>query len=164
MVKEKENQPHWTTLLLPDLRKLDDVHLLGAPDTVDAGNTAEEALLSLQNHLGFTSEEINERTINTPTGLVYVKKGMLSHIVEKRLDARERFVYFALATMEKPFEIWKVSYDDESHRYAYIGVFSGKVNMLVIVSINHGNILWNFMHSDRKSLNKHRHGALIYQR
>ncbi|MNO09849.1 hypothetical protein D3C81_2333330 [compost metagenome] len=27
-----------------------------------------------------------------------------------------------------------------------------------------GQMFWNFMHTDAKSLNKHRHGELVYKR
>ncbi len=36
--------------------------------------------------------------------------------------------------------------------------------MLVIVEMIEGELLWNFMHSDAKSLNKHRHGMLLHKR
>jgi hypothetical protein len=34
--------------------------------------------------------------------------------------------------------------------------------MLVVVDMSDGHILWNFMHCDKSSLNKHRNGELIY--
>lgn len=36
--------------------------------------------------------------------------------------------------------------------------------MLVVVSIKDGLMLWNFMQTDAKSLNKHRHGELLHKR
>ncbi|WP_284739065.1 hypothetical protein [Pseudomonas sp. CG7] len=36
--------------------------------------------------------------------------------------------------------------------------------MLVSVVFFEGQMLWNFMHTDAKSLNKHRHGELLYKR
>jgi len=36
--------------------------------------------------------------------------------------------------------------------------------MLVIVNYLPDRVLWNFMQSDHKSLNKHRHGMLLYER
>ncbi|MBK4998216.1 hypothetical protein IAE37_000492 [Pseudomonas sp. S31] len=36
--------------------------------------------------------------------------------------------------------------------------------MLVIVTLENGKTLWNFMHCEAKALNKHRHGILLYKR
>ena len=48
--------------------------------------------------------------------------------------------------------------------FAAAGAFQGKRQMLVIVEMIEGELLWNFMHSDAKSLNKHRHGMLLHKR
>lgn len=36
--------------------------------------------------------------------------------------------------------------------------------MLVSVSLVGGKVMWNFMQSDAKALNKHRHGELLFKR
>lgn len=36
--------------------------------------------------------------------------------------------------------------------------------MLVSVTMENGKVLWNFMHTDAKSLNQHRHSQLLFQR
>jgi hypothetical protein len=46
----------------------------------------------------------------------------LRHIVEKRQDARERYVRHALATMRDPFEIWIVEYEDQHGKTSPRGV------------------------------------------
>ncbi len=90
--------------------------------------------------------------------------GSLYHIVEKRVDARERFVETALETLKGPFEIWRVALTDDTHRLAYIGAYESKRQMLVSVKMVEGQQMWNYMHCDAKALNKHRHGELLYQR
>ncbi|GAB3625787.1 hypothetical protein PTE30175_04029 [Pandoraea terrae] len=100
----------------------------------------------------------------SPLGDIAVHREHLIHIVEKRADARERYVRLAIVTMADPFEVWRVEYDDGSFRHAYIGLFEEKTQMLVIVTHHNGQLLWNFMHCERKSLNKHRHGDLLYER
>lgn len=126
----------------------------------EGGKDEAEALAFLMQHLGMN--DISEKEFSTPVGVVRVLAAHLPHIVEKRQDARERYARFALATMQSPFEVWSVEYDDGSIRRAFIGLFQGKHQMLVVVSLVAGMVLWNFMHCDRKSLNKHRHGTLIF--
>lgn len=127
---------------------------------IGAGQDEVEALAVLVECLDM--HDIGEKEFSTPVGAVRVLKAHLPHIVEKRRDARERYVQFAIAAMRAPFEVWSVEYDDDSIRRAFIGLFQGKHQMLVVVSLVAGMVLWNFMHCDRKSLNKHRHGTLIY--
>ena len=93
-----------------------------------------------------------------------IQRTTLGHIVEKRQDARERYVKFALDTLTGPLEIWRVAYSDGSARLAFIGAYETKRQMLVVVNIQAGNVLWNFMQTDAKALNKHRHGELLYKR
>ncbi|MGY2290900.1 hypothetical protein ACW9H6_13975 [Pseudomonas sp. SDO528_S397] len=57
-----------------------------------------------------------------------------------------------------------MAYSDGSARLAFIGAYETKRQMLVIVNIQAGNVLWNFMQTDAKALNKHRHGQLVYKR
>jgi len=60
--------------------------------------------------------------------------------------------------------VWKVAFTDDTDRVAFIGVYESKRQMLVSVVFFEGQILWDFMHTDAKSLNQHRHGALLYKR
>lgn len=163
MSKEKKGLPTWKDLGLQDLRDLrvGDARLLPEPEVVAPGESEAEALTILAQHLGLL-DGCATVEFSTPLGRVAVERAHLPHIVEKRQDARERYVHFALATMRTPFEVWSVEYDDGSQRLAYIGVFSGNRHMLVVVAQVNGLLLWNFMHSDRKSLNKHRHGRLLF--
>lgn len=136
--------------------------MLPEPGVIEGGKTEADALAALTEQLGLSDPVLNGTEFTTPIGAVYVARVHLPHIVEKRQDARERYVRFAIATMRAPFEVWSVDYDDGSSRRAFIGLFQGKQQMLVVVANINGMVLWNFMHSDKKSLNKHRHGRLVY--
>ena len=63
-----------------------------------------------------------------------------------------------------PFEVWKVLYTNDDYRLAFIGAYEAKNQMLVVVTVKDGLLLWNFMHSDARSMNKHRHGELLFRR
>ena len=164
VIHEQRNQPTWVDLALPDLRNVCQKLLAGAPLTISAANNIKAAIEVLLEHLGFRHSDASTTCVKTPLGDVLVHRQNLFHIVEKRAEARERYVLFALDTMQRPFEVWNVAYTDGTHRLAYIGLYRGKRQMLVVVHTIEGRLLWNFMHSDAKSLNKHRHGKLIYQR
>lgn len=162
MIKEKKGQETWLDHGFEDLRHIPK-DALEVGSHINAGSSFEEAIAILESELGFTCETQKELEIRTPIGSVSVKRDMLGHIVEKRLDARERYVRMAISTMRDPFEVWAVEYDDESIRHAYIGVFNGKTHLLVIVTRIGEDTLWNFMHGDAKSINKHRHGQCLHR-
>ncbi len=163
IIKEKKDQPRWTDKGLPDLRDVDESFKLEPPEEISGGDSEEEALDLLCQVLNLTDDQ-NTKIIMSEVGEITLEKNKLAHIVEKRRDARERYVNFAVETMQNPFEIWKVSYDNSSFRYAFIGLFKGRTQMLVIVSIQNGLLLWNFMQSNAKNLNKHRHGEVVYRK
>ncbi len=104
------------------------------------------------------------RVVFTPMGAIQIHRNCIAHIVEKRQDARERYASMALDTLIGPFEVWRVAYSNGTHRLAFIGAYEAKRQMLVIVTLERGKLLWNFMQCDAKALNKHRHGELLYQR
>ncbi|RCL22089.1 hypothetical protein C6A77_20905 [Pseudomonas sp. AFG_SD02_1510_Pfu_092] len=97
-------------------------------------------------------------------GDIRIQRSCIHHIVEKRQDARERYVKVALDTLVGPFEVWRVAYTNDTYRLAFIGVYETKRQMLVVVTLDNGKMLWNFMQCDAKALNKHRHGKLLYKR
>ncbi len=97
-------------------------------------------------------------------GDIQIQRSCIHHIVEKRQDARERYVKVALDTLIGPFEVWQVAYTNDTYRLAFIGVYETKRQMLVVVTLDNGKMLWNFMQCDAKALNKHRHGKLLYKR
>lgn len=123
----------------------------------------EDALAILIEKFGFNDGQTSI-LMPTPIGDIQVRRDALPHIVEKRANARERYVNHAIETLRAPFEVWKVAYDDESYRHAFIGTFEERNMMLVIATITPERILWNFMQSEAKSMNKHRRGTLVYAR
>jgi hypothetical protein len=133
-------------------------------EEVPAATTHEDAIEVVAQHLGFIEPAILSLTVETPMGDVTILRNSIYHIVEKRMDARERYVKMALDTLNGPFEVWKVAFTDDTYRLAFIGTYESKRQMLVSVALIDGQMLWNFMHTDAKSLNKHRHGELAFKR
>ena len=162
IARKVPGQPTWVDFELPELKHTDDTHRLTAPDPVEESSDIHAAYQVLLKAFGLGDAESTVK--RTVAGDILVERDKLMHIVEKRTDARERYVNFALTTLEAPYEVWKVAYDDGSYRYSFIGMFKHKRQMLVVVKISGKKILWNFMHTSMGSLNKHRNGELIYQR
>ncbi len=163
-ISEQKNQRTWLDGNLPDLRTLNRELRSPATEEVLAATNHEEAIEIAARHLGLGGATVPSVGIDTPYGEVLIQRASLYHIVEKRIDARERYVKMALDTLTGPFEIWRVAFTDNTHRLAYIGVYESKRQMLVSVRMIDGQQMWNFMHCDAKGLNKHRHGELLYQR
>ncbi|NVD96596.1 PBECR2 nuclease fold domain-containing protein [Massilia sp. BJB1822] len=168
MQEKKKQKTSWKEIGHPDLRDLPPSRRLPDQEVIRAGESADAALTILEHHLGFVEESLVQIEIETPVGVAIIERSNLRHIVEKRQEARERYVKYAMATMLDPFEVWLVEYADEGGneelRNVYIGAFQGKKQMLVVFIDANGRVLWNFMHGDSKALNKHRHGECIYSR
>ena len=164
MAKAVEGLQTFKDLDLKDLRNLDTDERNDLVDEIEAGRSLEEALELLEVHMGFSTTEMTEIVRTTPIGDIHILRDKLSHIVEKRGDARERYVKFALDTLFNPYEIWQTMYDDDMVRYIFIGTYKQKQQMLVVVAPWDGKVLWNFMHTEAKGLNKHRRGDLLYSR
>jgi len=164
MAKALDGLPTFKDLSLKDLRNLEAEERRDQLDEIVAGSTAEEALALLEAHMGFSSPEMLVIIKATHIGEMNILRDKLAHIVEKRVDARERYVKLALDTLENPYEIWETMYDDEMVRYIFIGTYKQKQQMLVVVAPWDGRVLWNFMHTEAKGLNKHRRGHLLYSR
>lgn len=137
---------------LPDLRGLDSKFRLDPAPEIEAGESMEDALALLEFYMGFVEPDRIFVPKNTLIGTLHILRSNLKHIVEKRLDARERYTLLALDTLENPYEIWETLYDDEQVRYLFIGTYRQKQQMLVVVAPWDGKVLWNFMHTDAKSL------------
>ncbi|QUG93456.1 MULTISPECIES: PBECR2 nuclease fold domain-containing protein [Pseudomonas] len=163
-ISEVKGQVTWLDSGLPDLRTLPRELRTQALDEVTAATTHEDAIEVTAQHLGFIDPAILSVTVETPMGDVTIQRNSIYHIVEKRLDARERYVRMALDTLTGPLEVWKVAFTDGTNRLAFIGAYESKRQMLVSVVFFEGLMLWNFMHTDAKSLNKHRHGELLFKR
>jgi hypothetical protein len=119
-----------------------------------AGDTEEEALEIVSKEFelvdGIYSRKI---LLNAIQSWAIVSIDNLKHVVEKRKDARERFSKLAHLTLLNPFEVWKIKYSDGGFRLAFIGIFSGSKNhILLILKIDaNNNVLWNFMQCELKS-------------
>lgn len=158
-ISEVKGHPTWLDQSLPDLRTLGREWRTQSIREVTAATTHEHAIEVTAQHLGFIDPAILSLTVETPMGEVTIRRSSLYHIVEKRPDARERYVKLALDSLTGPLEVWKVAFSDGTDRLAFIGAYESKRQMLVSVMVINGQLLWNFMHTDAKSLNKHRHGA-----
>ncbi len=164
LIKEAADQQTWIDLALPDLRTLSRELRSAAIEEVKRAEDAEGALKILLDHFGFVDESLLAVTILTPIGNVAVLRDKLAHIVEKRPDSRERYVRHAIDTLTGPFEVWKVLYDNGGYRMAFINAYEAKNDMLVVVDVRNGHVLWNFMHAPARAMNKHRQGELLYKR
>lgn len=164
LIKEAADQPTWIDLALPDLRTLPREIRSAAIEEVKRADDAEGALKILLNHFGFVDDSVLAVTILTPIGNVAVMRDKLAHIVKKRPDSRERYVRHAIDTLAGTFEVWKVLYDNGGFRLAFINAYEAKNDMLVVVDVRNGHVLWNFMHAPSRAMNKHRQGDLLYKR
>ena len=136
---------------LPDLRVLDSEFRLDPTPEIEGGGSLEAAVALLELHMGFLEPDMIAVPKETIIGTLNIMRDKLEHIVEKRLDARERYVLLALDTLENPYEIWETMYDGGQVRYLFIGTYRQKQQMLVVVSPWEGKVLRNFMHTDAKA-------------
>lgn len=164
MARAISHLPTFKELMLPDLRELISENRRDPLPEIQAANSVEGAVALLEFHMGFVDPSMQVVSKSTPIGSMNIARSNLRHIVEKRLDARERSVLLALDTLEHPFKIWETLYDDEMARYMFIGTYRQKQQMLAVVASWEGKVLWNFFHTSAKSLNKHRQGQLLYKR
>lgn len=154
------NQPTWKTLGLADLRTV--TALADAPPLLPAAASAKEALETMRTALGV--EAGGSIRVETPVEMVTLHDFTLPHVVEKRLDRRERFADFLLPTLRNPTEVWATEYDDATKRNRYIKLFNGPgYDLLVIVKVEpDGGIVWNLMQRDRKKMNDQRVGVRLF--
>ncbi|MNP19037.1 hypothetical protein D3C76_1115470 [compost metagenome] len=163
-ITENKSQRTWIDEQLPDLRTLARELRAQAINEVAAAESHVAAIELVAQHLRLNNPATTTVVVDTALGEVRIHRSCIYHIVEKRQDARERYVKVALDTLTGPFEVWKVAYSNDTHRLAFIGVYETKRQMLVIVTLENERMLWNFMQCDAKTLNKHRHGELLYKR
>lgn len=157
-------QPTWRDLKLPDLRTIAASERLPAPALLPAQPDVASALALVAEHLGVSPGEPS-RLVETPIDTVPIQYSLLSHMVEKRSDARERYAAYVLPTLTQPFEVWATRYDDGSLRRRYIGAFKGDKNLLSIVRVNgDGSVFWNYMQANDKRLNQLRVGQLLWSK
>ncbi|MBK4992488.1 hypothetical protein IAE39_000662 [Pseudomonas sp. S37] len=163
-VAESKGQNNWVDEKLPDLKTLARELRAQAIEELAAADSHDAAIELAAQHLGLSREDASRVIVKSPMGDILIQRRCIHHIVEKRQDARERYVKVALDTLIGPFEVWQVAYTNDTNRLAFIGVYETKRQMLVVVTLDKGKMLWNFMQCDAKALNKHRHGKLLYKR
>lgn len=160
IAKEVAGQPTWKTEGLADLRTMQPT--MAAPELLQMADSVGGAVEVLRGALGV--EAGSARFVQTPAGIVAIFDDLLKHVVEKRLDARERYANYVLPTLQTPDEIWQTAYGDDTTRRRYIKLFSGaKYDILVVVREGaNGDVLWNVINRDRKGMNALRVGKLMY--
>lgn len=148
---------------LSKLKELSSEYFQTKPELLVHGENDSDALNTLATVFGVTPENPIV-TLKIFQLEITININLLSHIVEKRTNGRERFALFAKQALMQPHEVWLVKYDDGSYRYIYIALFSdSKYHIAVIINIMaDGNILWNYMNSELRSLEKLRTGKLLY--
>ncbi len=157
-------QQTWKDYGLDDLRAVDPLLRLPAPHVYEQALSLDAALTMLQNSLGIDTAG-GKIDIQTPIETVTITTGNLIHLVEKRDNARERYADFILPALQNPFEIWGTEYTDSMLRKRYIGLFSGKTDVAIIVKVeSDGSIMWNMMNADRGRMNKFREGVLLWHK
>lgn len=165
MAKAIQELVDWKQLGLTDLRVLEAERRNPPMNEADQGNSVEEAIDIVERWLGFLDPVTEVMPLSAAVlDSINVERDKIEHIVEKRRDARERYVNLAIDTLSDPFEVWKTAYDDGQVRYIFIGAYAQKHQMLVVVAPWNGKVLWNFMQTYPKELNKHRRGDLLYQK
>lgn len=146
----------------PDLRKVEDSLKLPAPQLLQSAGSIESAVDVMAMALGI-SEEYPSRVITTPIEQVTAQYALLRHLVEKRGEDRERYANYLLPSLQDPYEIWRVAYENGEYRNRYIGVFLGAKDTLVSVQVNlGGSLLWNVMLESPAGMNRQRIGDLVW--
>lgn len=166
-IRALPGQKTFADLGRPRLRDVPADLRLPAPELLPRAASREAALLQLAGELG-VSKDAPRRWVATKMGVpaldrVLVDYGYLAHMVEKDVDARERYARFVLPTLTDPYEAWATRYDDGAIRPRLIGLFEGKRQLAVIVRLNRdGSLFYNLMNADDRRLDAFRVGALLY--
>jgi len=156
---------NWKDLGLVDLSAVPASQRSPSPGLLPEQPTQKDAEEQLARALGFVSGQ-DYLTVTTPLGERVIRRDLLSHMVEKRTDARERFAKYVLPTLQNPFEVWLKEHADGKLRENYINIFQDdKYGMLVVVRINRdGSLMWNMMHREVKKMRSWREGWLVWQK
>lgn len=160
-IKKLPGQKTWKDYGRPDLRSVPLDLRSPAPQMLQAAQTRHEAAGILAASLGL-SDAVQFRMVQTPVERMVMRNEWLPHLVDDELNARERYANFILPTLTDPFEVYLTAYED-GYRMRYIGLFTGKNDLLVVVRENKdGSLLWNIMQRDDRRMNAAREGALLY--
>lgn len=163
-LKPIARQPKWSDeqYLRPDLRRVGAAFKLQAPEMLPSAGTIEAAMEVMARTLG-VNELVPSRIITTPIEEVTAHFGLLKHLVEKRGEDRERYANYLLPSLQSPFEVWRVAYENGEYRNRYIGMFHGAKDSMVSVQVNlTGALLWNVMFEAPVGMNRQRMGELIW--
>lgn len=169
-IRPVANLKTWKDEGRPDIRNVPPEKRLVYPGLIPQKDTKEEALKVLADELGVSPEkpvrwiETKAVTINgNKIDSIPIVYDFLPHLVEKRMDLRERFSPLIIPTLQDPYEVWSVLYTDGSIRPRYIGLFDGPHNMMAVVRINKdGSLFYNIIPSSDRKMNKQREGVLVY--
>ena len=160
-VTEAPGQTTWKDLHLPDLRAIkpnmpEALPLL--PRAASRPAAAEQVI----EELGL--KDTPWRSVDTPVGSVLLRRDYIEHVVEKEIDARERFAKYILPTLTDPYEVWLTMYDDGRPRQRYIGLYQGvQYDVLVVARVNtDGQLFWNILPAEPRKLNQQRVGKLLW--
>jgi hypothetical protein len=159
--KPLENQKTWKDFGRPDLRTVPENMRVTAPSLLKAGKTKDDAIAILASALEMGGKPFI--TINTiDNDIAILSRETLPHLIEKRQDARERYARYIIPTLQNPYEVYLTEYPD-GLRKRYIGLFSGKENLMIIIRMNRdGSLLWNIIQAKDKRMNNMRVGWLLY--
>lgn len=159
-IKILPDQKSWKEYNRPKLSEIPEEIKLPRPDLLQVGETKEDAQTILSNALGLKPNQ--DVTIETPNGTIKIKWSDIKHITEKRGEKREQFGNYILPTLESPYEIYEVEYEDGIRNH-YIAVFKGDATTLCVIRINKdGSLLYNVIRSKGEKLNSKRIGKLLY--
>jgi hypothetical protein len=167
MISNTPTYTNWKELNLLSAKELRKVKGItdNAPDKLPGGNGIDEAMAILRGALNIPTG--GKLDIMSPIGNVIVEEKWLAHIVEKRDAARERYAKWIIPAIVNPTEIWQSPHgegDRQETRNRFIKLFSdGKNDMLIVVSIDRDNLLWNAIPMPTRSVDNQREGILLYQ-
>lgn len=154
------NQKSYRDYGRPHLAEVPQVARLKAPGLLPEARTRQDALVQLAAAFGVSKEK--PKIVQTPVEKVVLRYDMIPHVVEKALDARERYARYVLPTLEQPYEVWLTAHKN-GYQTRYIGLFEDLRDMLVVVRVlADGSLTYNVIRAKDQYLNGRRVGALLY--
>ena len=152
-------QPDWRSHGLPDMREMGGAD---APEPLPRADSAAAAVAMVNDALGLTGRT-NWRKVSTPVGRVQLRKGLTPHIVAKLDEHRERYANRIVPTLEAPDEVWMTWFDNGEYRLRYLKRWAERSGAVTVVTeAKDGSLLYNFIPSRAKTLNRQREGVLLH--
>lgn len=159
-VKALPEQKTWRDYHRADVREIPETLKLKPPPLLERAKDQEAANQIAEDF--FIPQGQTLGMLKTPIEDILLERGNLRHLVAKREEARERFLPLLKQTLEHPFEVWRVLYQD-GIRHHYIGLLQGDKNRFSLVRVNKdGSLFWNAFPKRNREINKSRIGHLIY--